>query len=139
MEAILYSVDEEGEQFSWTWILSFNTNFFHEDIFAFKGNNISLIFWNESWNFTSSEHGVDRLKEGFRFDIRISHNETNLHSSWSCIVVEVLDILLKLVITVCLSQGNLEWKSLETNEARESGQTLFSRTTNTDKKDVSSR
>lgn len=69
MEAIFDSVDEVNEKFSWTWILSFNTNLFHENVFAFKSDNVSFIFWNESWNFTSCEHTVDGFEEGLRFDI----------------------------------------------------------------------
>jgi hypothetical protein len=100
VEAILDSVDEEGKEFSWSWILTFNANLSHEHVFAFKSNNVSLIFWNQTWNFTSSEHTVKSFKEGFRLNIRISHDETNLETFWSSISVEVFDIFLKLVITI---------------------------------------
>jgi hypothetical protein len=126
MKAILYSVNEEGKEFSWSWILSFNTNLFHEYVFAFKSNNVSFIFWNETWNFTCSKHTVECFKESLRLNVRISHNETNLKTFWSCIGIEILDIFFKLVISIGFGKSNLEWKSLEADEATESSQTLFS-------------
>ena len=100
MEAILDSVNEECPEFSWSWILTFNTNLFHEYTFAFKCNNVSFIFRNESWNFTSSKHTINGFKERLFLNVRISHNETDLKTFWSSIGVKILNIILKLVITI---------------------------------------
>jgi hypothetical protein len=104
MQAILDSVDEVDEEFKWTWVHSFNSYFLHEDVLAFKSDDISLVFWEESWDFTGSEHTVDGFKEALRFDFSVGHDEGDLIAFWSSLGVEILDILLEVVVVVRLGE-----------------------------------
>jgi hypothetical protein len=102
-----------------------------------KRNEVSVFLQEKSRNFTCRKHRVDSFKESLVFDFSISENEGNCTTSWSCNIVELLNILFECGITVLFVKNNLE-EGLSANKRGKLGKGLFSRTTHTDKKSVTS-
>jgi hypothetical protein len=74
-----------------------------------------LIPLKQAWNFTSCQHGVASFKERFILNFGISQDEGNSTTLWTCDVVEFLNILLELRITVGFVESDLE-EGLSANE-----------------------
>ena len=108
MKAISHTVNEIDPKFKSAWVLSLGTSFLHVDVLSFEGEDVSLVLGNKTGDFTSSEHRIDGFKETFSLNFRVSHNESDLLAEGTSLSVQVLDIILKMSLTIGLSQRNLE-------------------------------
>jgi hypothetical protein len=120
VKAITDSVNEIDPKFKSAWILTLRTSLFHVDILGFKSEHISFVLRNKTGDFTSSEHRVYGLKEALTLNFGVSHDECDLLSEGTSLSVEVLNVVLKLRLTIGLSKSNLE-EDLLTNERSELG------------------
>lgn len=136
MEVVLYSVEEEGKELTWRWILSSHSDFLHVHVLGFKSEDISLVLGNQTWNISSGKHSVDGFQEGLLLNFSVSHDEGNSFSCGTSLSVKFLDVVLHGLEGVSLGQSNLE-VSLLTNVRRNSSQRLFSRSTDSDEEAVS--
>jgi hypothetical protein len=108
MEAITDTVDEIDPELKSAWVLTLSTGLFHVNVLCLKGKHVSLVLGNQTSDFTSSEHRVDGLEEALTLDFGVSHDESDLLSKGTSLSVQVLDIILKMSLTIGLSQRNLE-------------------------------
>jgi len=115
VQVILATVDEVVPQEGSGRILSFGTCFLHVYVLLLERDQVSVFLNKQAWNFTSCQHGVASFKERFILNFGISQDEGNSTTLWTCAVVEFLNILLELRITVGFVESDLE-EGLSANE-----------------------
>jgi len=65
MKVVLNTVQEVGPQDCGRRVLTLLSDLFHVDVLALNGDEILVFLAEQSWDFTSGEHGVDSFKESF--------------------------------------------------------------------------
>lgn len=108
MKAISYTVDEVDPKLEGAWVLSLGSSLLHVDSLGLEGEHVSFVFGNKTGDFSCGEHRVYRLKETLSLDLRVCHDKCDLFSERTSLSVEVLDVILKMSLTVSLGKGNLE-------------------------------
>lgn len=102
MKAISHTVNEVDPKLKSARILSLGTSFLHVDVLGFEGEDVFLVFGDETGNFTSGEHRIDGFKETLSLNFRVSHDESDLLAERTSFSVQVLNIILKMSLTIGL-------------------------------------
>lgn len=124
VQVIFATVNEVVPQESGVRIFTLCTSFFHVNRLLLKWDKISVFFKEEAGDFTSSQHGVDSFKEGFRLNLSIGENKGNSTTLRTRNAVELFNVFFELGITVVLVKSDLE-EELSADEGRKFGERLF--------------